>query len=68
MNILSLVSQNLDNFYQIQTKCYRNSDTVFFSPIHQTKGGLDERFAAEQSLRRRQTRDLDYSILGRLWN
>jgi hypothetical protein len=31
MNILSLVSQNLNNFYQIQTKCYRNSDTVFFS-------------------------------------
>jgi hypothetical protein len=31
MNILSLVSQNLDNFYQIQTKCYRNSNTVFFS-------------------------------------
>jgi hypothetical protein len=39
MNILSLVSQNLDNFYQIQTKCYRNSDTVFFSPIHRTKRG-----------------------------
>jgi len=34
MNILSLVSQNLDNFYQIQTKCYRNSDTMFFSPIY----------------------------------
>jgi hypothetical protein len=40
MNILSLVSQNLDNFYQIQTKCYRNSDTVFFSPVHRTKRGL----------------------------
>jgi hypothetical protein len=40
MNILSLVSQNLDNFYQIQTKCYRNSDTVFFSLIHRTKQGL----------------------------
>jgi hypothetical protein len=40
MNILSLVSQNLNNFYQIQTKCYRNSDTVFFSPIHRTKRGL----------------------------
>jgi hypothetical protein len=40
MNILSLVSQNLDNFYQIQTKYYRNSDTVFFSPIHRTKRGL----------------------------
>jgi hypothetical protein len=39
MNILSLVSQNLDNFYQIQTKCYINSDTVFFSPIHRTKRG-----------------------------
>jgi hypothetical protein len=39
MNILSLVSQNLDNFYQIQTECYRNSDTVFFSPIHRTKRG-----------------------------
>jgi hypothetical protein len=41
MNILSLVSQNLDNFYQIQTKRYRNSDTVFFSSIHRTKRGLD---------------------------
>jgi hypothetical protein len=40
MNILSLVSQNLDNFYQIQTKCYKNSDTVFFSPIHRTKRGI----------------------------
>jgi hypothetical protein len=40
MNILSLVSQNLDNFYQIQTKCYRNSDTIFFSPIHRTQRGL----------------------------
>jgi hypothetical protein len=30
MNILSPVNQNLDNFYQIQTKCYQNSDTVFF--------------------------------------
>jgi hypothetical protein len=40
MNILNLVSQNLDNFYQIQTKYYRNSDTVFFSPIHRTKPGL----------------------------
>jgi hypothetical protein len=39
-NILRLVSQNLDNFYQIQTKCYRNSDTVFFFPIRRTKGGL----------------------------
>jgi hypothetical protein len=39
-NILSLVSQNLDNFYQIQTKCYRNSDTVFFFPILWTKRGL----------------------------
>jgi hypothetical protein len=39
-NILSLVSQNLNNFYQIQTKCYKNSDTVFFSPIHRTKRGL----------------------------
>jgi hypothetical protein len=43
MNILSLVSQNLDNFYQIQTKCYRNSDTVFFFPIHRTKRGLSEK-------------------------
>jgi hypothetical protein len=40
MNILSLVNQNLDIFYQIQTKCYRNSDTVFFSSIHRTKRGL----------------------------
>jgi hypothetical protein len=40
MNILSLVSQTLNIFYQIQTKCYRNSDTVFFSPIHRTKRGL----------------------------
>jgi hypothetical protein len=40
MNILSLVSQNLDNFYQIQTKWYRNSDTVFFFLIHRTKRGL----------------------------
>jgi hypothetical protein len=39
MNILSLVSQNLYNFYQIQTKCYSNSDTVLFSPIHRTKRG-----------------------------
>jgi hypothetical protein len=39
-NILSLVSQNLDNFYQIQTKYYRNSDTVFFFPIRRTKRGL----------------------------
>jgi hypothetical protein len=39
INILSLVSQNLDNFYQIQTKYYRNSDTVFFSPIVWTKRG-----------------------------
>jgi hypothetical protein len=39
-NILSLVSQNLDNFYQIQMKCYRNSDTVFFSHILWTKRGL----------------------------
>jgi hypothetical protein len=38
-NILSLVSQNLHNFYQIQTKCYRNYDTVFFFPIRRTKRG-----------------------------
>jgi hypothetical protein len=43
MNILSIVSQNLDNFYQIQTKCYRNSNTVFFSLIDRTKGGLATR-------------------------
>jgi hypothetical protein len=30
----------LDNFYQIQTKCYRNSDTVFFFPILSSKWGL----------------------------
>jgi hypothetical protein len=39
-NILSLVSQNLNNFYQIQTKCYLNSDTSFFFPIHRSKRGL----------------------------
>jgi hypothetical protein len=41
------VSQNLDNFYQIQTKCYRNSDTVFFSPIHRTKRGLNRKKGKE---------------------
>jgi predicted metal-binding protein len=50
MNILSLVSQNLDNFYQIQTKCYRNSDTVFFSPIHRTKRGLGHIFGFSSSI------------------
>jgi hypothetical protein len=40
MNILSLVSQNLDNFYQIQTKCYRNSDTVFFSQFSELNEAL----------------------------
>jgi hypothetical protein len=33
-NILSLVSQNLDIFYQIQTKCYRNSDTPQFTKLN----------------------------------
>jgi hypothetical protein len=45
-NILSLVSQNLDNFYQIQTKCYRNFDTVFFFPIRRTKRGSSRRAVA----------------------
>jgi hypothetical protein len=30
----------LNNFYQIQTKCYRNSDTVFFFLILPSKRGL----------------------------
>jgi hypothetical protein len=54
MNILSLVSQNLDIFYQIQTKCYGNSDTVFFYPIHRTKRGLaaSKKFAWKTRSRR----------------
>jgi len=31
-NILSLVSQNLNNFYQIQTKCYKGILIQCFSP------------------------------------
>jgi hypothetical protein len=50
MNILSLVSQNLDNFYQIQTKCYRNSDTMFFSPIHRTKRGLGKEMNSSKEI------------------
>jgi hypothetical protein len=48
MNILSLISQNLDNFYQIQTKFYRNSDTVYFFPIHGTKRGRRLRSAEQK--------------------
>jgi hypothetical protein len=61
MNILSLVSQNLDNFYQIQTKCYRNSDTVFFFPIHLTKGGLYTRLG--ETGERRATNARNHSIV-----
>jgi hypothetical protein len=45
MNILSLVSQNLDNFYQIQTKCYRNSDTVFSPLFCELNEGVTEQDA-----------------------
>jgi hypothetical protein len=63
MNILSLVSQNLDSFYQIQTKCYRNSDTVFFSLIHRTgprrEGGREN---AACSVRLRRETPVQHSI------
>jgi hypothetical protein len=44
MNILSLSSQNLDNFYQIQTKCYRNSDQCFspqFTELNEARVPLE---------------------------
>jgi hypothetical protein len=60
MNILSLVSQNLDNFYQIQTKWYRNSDTVFFSPIHRTKRGPT--LACPKNIAQEKTRHNHYPL------
>jgi hypothetical protein len=37
MNVLSLISQQLDNYYQIQTKCYSDTTVNFGTPNLGTK-------------------------------
>jgi hypothetical protein len=40
MNILSLISQNLNNFYQIQTNCY--SAHLMRTVAYRTKSGVPD--------------------------
>jgi hypothetical protein len=38
-NVLSLISQRLDNYYQIQTKCYSGATANLALPTLETKQG-----------------------------